>query len=110
MTLTPRLVPHYDTRSYALRIESDGRTLAYSSDGGPSDALVQTARDADLFLCEATLGAAGEPEPRGHMTLDEALRTFERSGAKRLLVVHRPHEHETPSTVELAREGLVVEL
>jgi ribonuclease BN (tRNA processing enzyme) len=110
VTLTPRLVPHYDTRSYALRLEADGRALAYSSDGGPSEALVETARDADLFLCEATLGDDGESGLRGHLTLAETLDTFERSGAKRLLVIHRPHEHETPATVELAREGLVVEV
>jgi ribonuclease BN (tRNA processing enzyme) len=108
--LTPRLVPHYDARSFALRIESRGRTLGYSSDGGPSDALVETARDADLFLCEATLDDDGEPEPRGHLTLAEAQDAHERAGARRFVVIHRPFQLETPASVELAHDGLVVDV
>ena len=67
--------------------------MAYSGDSGPSDALSDAARDADLFVCEATL-LRGEldGEPRGHLALDEALAAFEASGAKRLLVTHRPAE------------------
>jgi ribonuclease BN (tRNA processing enzyme) len=38
---------------FALRIECDGRTIAYSGDTQWTDALVEAARDADLFIAEA---------------------------------------------------------
>ncbi len=39
--------------SYALRIESGGKTLVYSGDTDWADALAEAARGADLFICEA---------------------------------------------------------
>jgi ribonuclease BN (tRNA processing enzyme) len=100
-------VPHYRLDAYALRITNDDRTLAYSGDSGPSERLAESARDADLFVCEATL-LRGEldGEPRGHLSLEEALDAFGASGAKRLLVTHRPAELETDSSLELAFDGL----
>ena len=100
-------VPHYRLDAYALRITNDARTLAYSGDSGPSERLAESARDADLFVCEATL-LRGEldGEPRGHLSLDEALDAFGASGAKRLLVTHRPAELETDAALELAFDGL----
>jgi ribonuclease BN (tRNA processing enzyme) len=100
-------VPHYRLDAYSLRITNDDRTLAYSGDSGPSERLAESARDADLFVCEATL-LRGEldGEPRGHLSLEEALDAFGASGAKRLLVTHRPAELETDSSLELAFDGL----
>ena len=39
--------------AYALRITAYGRTLAYSGDTEWTESLVEVARDADLFVCEA---------------------------------------------------------
>jgi ribonuclease BN (tRNA processing enzyme) len=104
-------VPHYTLDAYALRVSDGERTLVYSADSGPSDALVEAARDADLFLCEATLyDPAVERELRGHLTLEEAHEAFVASGARRLLVTHRPAELETPTGFEYARDGLVMEV
>jgi ribonuclease BN (tRNA processing enzyme) len=108
-TLTSRVVPHYDIRCSALRVETGNATLAYSADCGPNDAVVEIARDADLFLCEATLGQL-ELGRRGHLTHDEAVAVFERSGAKRFAVVHRPAELELPDDVERAGDGLVFDV
>ena len=63
-TITPVRVPHYDQLTFALRVTDGERTLAYSGDSAPSPALAEVARDADLFLCEATLAAAGARPPR----------------------------------------------
>src|SRR4029079_7145448 len=81
------------------------RTLAYSADSAPCDGLVELARDADLFLCEATLAqpAAGI---RGHLTADEALEAHTASGARRFVVIHRPDELPLPDGVERAYDGL----
>ena len=37
---------------YTLRIEVGGRTITYSGDTEWTDALIEAARDADLFVCE----------------------------------------------------------
>jgi ribonuclease BN (tRNA processing enzyme) len=101
-------VPHYEAGSHALRVSAGGRTLVYSGDSAPAPELVSAAEGADLFLCEATLLSAElDYRPRGHLSLDEACATFEASGAKRLLVTHRPAELDTPGGIELARDGLV---
>jgi ribonuclease BN (tRNA processing enzyme) len=108
-TVIATRVPHYRLEAHALRITDGSRTIAYSGDSGPSDALVETARDADLFVCEATL-LRGEldGEPRGHLSLEEALDAYDRSGAKRLLLTHRPVELPSDGGHEYAHDGLVL--
>jgi ribonuclease BN (tRNA processing enzyme) len=109
-TVVATRVPHYRLDAYALRVVGE-RTLTYSGDSGPSDALAEAARDADLFLCEATL-LRGEldGEPRGHLSLQEALAAYESSGAKRLLLTHRPSELPSDGGLEYAHDGLVLEI
>ena len=70
--LTPVRMAHYDHSTYGFRVAGDGRTLAYSGDSAPGPQLTTLARDADLFLCEATL-AEPEPAERGHLTAEEAV-------------------------------------
>jgi ribonuclease BN (tRNA processing enzyme) len=113
-TITAHRVMHYELAAYGLRIVDPAtRTVvAYSGDSGPSDALAELARDADLFVCEATLGRPNpEDEPRGHLSADEALGALRASGAKRLLITHRPDERplEIPD-LEVARDGMQIDL
>src|SRR3990170_4378572 len=111
LAVTPTRVPHYLLETYAFRVQSNGAVLTYSGDSAPSQELVEAARGADLFVCEATL-LRGEldGQPRGHLSLDEAVEAFEASGAKRLLVTHRPCELPTPDEYELAYDGLELEV
>jgi ribonuclease BN (tRNA processing enzyme) len=111
LAVTATRVPHYTLETYAFRVESHGRVLAYSGDSAPSGELVKAARDADIFVCEATL-LSGEldGEPRGHLSLEEAIEAFEASGAKRLLVTHRPCELPDPEGYELAYDGLELDV
>ena len=111
LAVTATRVPHYTLETYAFRVEAHGRVLAYSGDSAPSEELVRAARDADLFVCEATL-LSGEldGEPRGHLSLDEAIEAFEASGAKRLLITHRPCELPEPEGYELAHDGLELDV
>jgi ribonuclease BN (tRNA processing enzyme) len=107
--IVPVRVPHYTIETYGFRV-SDGRaTLAYSADSAPNGSLAELARDADLFLCEATL-LDSEPEPRGHLSLAEAESAFAASGARRLLITHRPKELPVRDGIELASDGLGLEL
>jgi ribonuclease BN (tRNA processing enzyme) len=104
-------LPHYTLRTYGLRVSDGSRTLAYSGDSAPSDRLVQLARGADLFVCEATLERGDlDGEPRGHLSADEAVEAFEASGARRLLLTHRPSELPVDDTLELAVDGLELQV
>jgi ribonuclease BN (tRNA processing enzyme) len=106
-----RRVLHYELEAYGFRVSANGVTVAYSGDSGPSEALVELARDADLFLCEATLdGATPEPGTRGHLSADEANAAFEASGAKRLLITHRPFERKLDERYEAVHDGFELEL
>jgi ribonuclease BN (tRNA processing enzyme) len=106
-TVAATRVPHYDLDAYGFRVGDGERTLAYSGDSGPSPALEDIARDADLFLCEATLDdGSHDAKPRGHLSADEAESVFAASGAHELLLTHRPVELLGSENAEVAREGL----
>ncbi len=107
--VTPHAVSHYNEPTYGLRVEENGSVLAYSADTGPTSALTTLARDADLFLCEATLDEHGESGLRGHMTATEAGSAAQLAGARRLLLVHRPEELGGDGH-DVAQEGLELEL
>lgn len=102
--ITPVRVLHYDLGAFGFRVGDGERVLAYSGDSGPSPALALLAQDADLFVCEATL-AQPEPAMRGHLTQEEALAAYHESGAKRLLIVHRPDELPLDEGIERAWDG-----
>jgi ribonuclease BN (tRNA processing enzyme) len=102
--VTPHRLDHYSEETYGLRVQNHNGTLAYSGDTGPSHRLVELAKDADVFLCEATLRDV-EPDERGHLTEEEAVAAFEESGAKRLVVIHRPDELPLSPDVERAADG-----
>ena len=75
MEVTPVKVLHYELEAYGFRISANGSVLAYSGDSGPNGGLAELARDADLFVCEATLADGDEERegrPRGHLSAREA--------------------------------------
>jgi ribonuclease BN (tRNA processing enzyme) len=108
-SITPRAVSHYTQPTYGLRVEAGGRTLAYSADTGPTPALADLAAGADLFLCEATLD---QPEHglRGHLAAAEAAAAAQEANTRRLLLVHRGIELPAPDGLEVARDGLVLQV
>lgn len=111
LTVSARRLPHYTLQTFGLRVANGRRTLAYSGDAAPSEELVELARDADLFLCEATLERGElDGEPRGHLSADEAVTAFEASGARRLLIIHRPAELALDPELEQAFDGLELTL
>jgi ribonuclease BN (tRNA processing enzyme) len=102
----PVQLDHYSELTFGLRVSNHRSTLAYSGDTGPSPRLAELARDADIFLCEATLNAPEQHE-RGHLSEDEAVAAFTESGARRLVVIHRPDELPLDGGVERATDGAV---
>jgi ribonuclease BN (tRNA processing enzyme) len=109
--ITPQRVLHYEMLAFGFRASANGSVLAYSGDSGPSDALPVLAHDADVFLCEATL-LRPNPEggTRGHLAAEEAVAAFEASGAKRLLLTHRPHERPLEAGLEQVHDGMELDV
>ncbi len=96
--VTPRLVDHPVT-AFALRIATDTHTVAYSGDTGPTEALVDVAAGADIFLCEASFVESGVNPPHLHLTGADAGDHATRAGVARLLITHIPAWTD-PSEVE----------
>jgi ribonuclease BN (tRNA processing enzyme) len=111
LSVVPVRMSHFDTVAFGLRVSDGTATIAFSGDTGPTDALVELARDADLLVCEATIA---DPPPdvagRGHLSAGEASDAATRAGARRLLVTHRPVELPAPDGIAVAVDGLVVDL
>jgi ribonuclease BN (tRNA processing enzyme) len=104
-------LPHYTLETYGFRIHNGTSTIAYSGDSGPSDRLAELARDTDLFMCEAPLDRGSDDgQPRGHLSVDEAVAAAEASGTRRLLLTHRPIELTVPPGIEQAYDGMELEV
>lgn len=111
LDVLPVRLPHYGLETYGFRVTNGSATLAYTGDTGPSDRIAELGRDADLLVCEATLSdGTADGEPRGHLSVDEALEAHAASGARRLLLTHRPSELDVPDGVQLAYDGLELEV
>ena len=55
----------------ALRVEYAGKVIAYSGDTEWTDALIDVAKDADLFVCECNFYDRKAPGHLDYMTLIE---------------------------------------
>ena len=76
-----------DARSIGVTVAD--RRLVYSGDTATNPALVAFAKDADVFLCEATwLDRAGPFPPGIHLSGREAGEHAAAAGAGRLLLTH----------------------
>ena len=113
-------LPHYVT-NLGVRLEAPDLIVAYTGDSGPSGVLRALAKDADLYISDATLqGPPPETTPRYIMPAGEAA-TYA-TGAKRLLLTHFwPGSDRAISVAEAravfeggevlaAEEGLVIAL
>ncbi len=116
LRVTPRRVNH-PGEALGFRFEHDGMVLAYSGDTARCEALVDLARDADLFLCEAAFHEGRDDGVEGlHLTGRGAAEHADRAQARRLLLTHLPSWNDPARTldeagsayggpVELARAG-----
>jgi len=108
--ITPVRLAHYDEATFGMRVGDGEHTIAYTGDTAPTPKLTELARDADVFLCEATLAQPEPGEDRGHLSADEAVEASRAAGAKRLLVIHRPDELALEPDIERAHDGQEIEL
>ncbi|GAB2452239.1 MBL fold metallo-hydrolase [Nocardioides hungaricus] len=88
-TVTPIPVAH-PVDAFGLRISAGSATLAYTGDTGPTPALDDLARDADLLLAEASFRSQDANPPGLHLTGADGGAVAARSGARRLVLTHVP--------------------
>jgi len=92
-TVATREVDH-PVDAYAFRITVGDAALVYSGDTGPTDALVEIAAGADLFLCEASFREGDDNPPSLHLTGREAAEAAAAAGVQRLVLTHIPPWHD----------------
>jgi ribonuclease BN (tRNA processing enzyme) len=86
-TVTVDRVNH-PVETYGVRLENNGRVLAYSGDSAPCEALLRLAQGADLFLCEASYLDGVDNPPDLHLTGREAGEIATKAGVRKLLLTH----------------------
>lgn len=110
----------HPVETFGMRLEHGGRVLAYSGDTDESPALVRLARDADVFLCEASFHDGRDAAPGLHLNGRQAAEQATAAGAERLLLTHLPPWNDPdrtlaeaagfPGRVDLARAGTTYEV
>ncbi|MFH0300927.1 MBL fold metallo-hydrolase [Bradyrhizobium sp. 31Argb] len=108
--VTPYPVVHGESGGpfLSLRIEAEGRVIAYSADTEWTEALIPAARNADLFIAEAY---TYDKIVKNHLSLTTLESHLPEIGAKRLVLTHMSDDmlgrvDELPYTT--ASDGMVV--
>ena len=110
--VTPYAVMHGDSGGpfLGLRIEAQGRTIAYTADTEWTETLIPLARDADLLIAEAN---TYDKVVRNHLSLNALEAHLAEIRPKRLILTHMSDDmlsrlNALPYTA--AHDGMVVEL
>ena len=95
---------------FALRVTCGGKVIAYSGDTEWTDALVETARGADLFICEAYYF---EKKIKYHLDYRTLTEHRAQLGCRRLILTHMSQDmlQRLPEVeVDWAEDGKVIVL
>ena len=99
------------TQSLALRIECDGKVLAYTGDTEWVDTLLAAGRNADLLIAEAY---CFERKVRFHLDYATLREKLPMIGAKRLILTHMSPDMlgrmSELKDCEAAQDGMEVEI
>jgi ribonuclease BN (tRNA processing enzyme) len=114
---------NHPVETFAFRIEHEGRVVVYSGDTATSAELVDLARGANIFLCEASfLDHPDRPLAAQHLTAKEAADHAMRAGVEMLVLTHllpwndagrsltEAKESDFSGVIELAEPGAVYDL
>ncbi|MEM2735188.1 MAG: MBL fold metallo-hydrolase, partial [Candidatus Bathyarchaeia archaeon] len=82
-----RLLPHKDP-SLGYRLELDGRAIAYCTDTGPHENILELAKDADAFISECALRPGRTSEDWPHMNPETAAKIAKMANARLLILTH----------------------
>jgi ribonuclease BN (tRNA processing enzyme) len=78
---------HVGVNALGYRIEAGGTVFAYTGDTGPTDAVVELARGADVLMAEASYQDSSNLLPF-HMSARQAAEHAKTAGVGRLLLTH----------------------
>jgi ribonuclease BN (tRNA processing enzyme) len=95
---------------HGLRVTVEGKVIAYSGDARWSEHLIPVARDADLFICEASYWRGSDPS---HISYEELMAHRDELAAKRIVLTHlgaTTLAHLAELALEHAEDGTVVEV
>ena len=109
--VTPYHVQHDDRAGpcLAYRVETEGKTVTYSGDTEWTDALLDAANGADLFVCECYNYQLCVPSHMSYLILHDKLNAL---GAKRVVLTHMSAEmlaNAGKVDCETATDGMVVQ-
>ena len=111
ITVTPQLVEHAcGSPPFALRLECDGKVLAYTGDTEWTEALLEVGRNADLLIAEALVF---DRRIKFHLDYTSLKANLAHIGAKRVILTHMGPDmlaHIGEVVEEIAEDGLVVEV
>ena len=110
VTVTPFPNLHHGDSSFSLRIQCDGKVIAFSSDTEWTDTLCETASGADLFIAESYFY---EKKIKGHMDYVTLLHNYPRTLARRLMLIHMSPDMLAMSEkieCDRAEDGLTVNI
>jgi ribonuclease BN (tRNA processing enzyme) len=96
--------------AYALRLEYAGRAVTYSGDTEWTDTLLEAARGADCFVCEAY---TFDRKLRFHLDYATVRAAAPRLGARRIVLTHMGPSmlaRRAEAEFECASDGLVLSL
>ncbi|MFC3199022.1 MBL fold metallo-hydrolase [Parapedobacter deserti] len=111
LEITAYPVVHADEAlAFGLRVDVGGKIVSYSGDTAWTAALIELARDADLFICECS---CFESQLSGHLDYRTLLKYDEQLGYKRMILTHLGPEmliHRSDVQHPCAEDGLEIEL
>lgn len=101
-------IPHKGGRTFGIRVEADGASVAYLPDHDPAadpEPGAKLARGADLLLHDAQFARSERAiaSAYGHATVGDAVELAERAGVGRLVLIHH-----APSRTDQAAHDLAV--
>jgi ribonuclease BN (tRNA processing enzyme) len=114
-TVTPFVVKHASgAPAYALRVEYGGKVITYSGDTEWTESLIDAARGADLFVCEAYFF---EKKVKYHLDYQTLRGNRQRLDCRRVVLTHmsadmlsRRPDADPDADMECADDGLVIRL
>jgi ribonuclease BN (tRNA processing enzyme) len=95
---------------HGLRVQVGGKLIAYSGDARWTAELAAVAKDADLFICEATFFEREDPS---HISYRQLMAHRDELGAKRIVLTHLGAEslaHLSEIELETAADGKQIEI
>jgi ribonuclease BN (tRNA processing enzyme) len=107
---TFRVVHTPDTHPHAVRVEYGGKVIAYSGDTEWTDALLEAADGADLFVCECQ---GFDRETPGHLNWLTLAEKRPQLSCRRLVLTHLGPDmldRVDELDVEAAEDGMVLEI